>query len=177
MTFSAGNIVLVGMMGAGKTRVGKELSRRLNLPFFDSDAEIEQAMGLPVAEIFEKRGEALFREAEKETMLRLLKNPPCVIATGGGAFMQQDIRDAVLRHSICIWLQADFDTLYARTKYVSHRPLLQGDRAEKLKSLMAAREPVYAQAHIAVVSDGRSPKQTAMTAEAALGAWRSRCAA
>lgn len=162
MAFSQQTIVLVGLMGSGKTRVGIELSRLLKLPFVDSDKEIERAAGLSIPEIFEKFGEKEFRNGEKKVMLRLLSEGGKVLASGGGAFIQEDIRKAVKDKAVSVWLKADLETLVERTSRTSHRPLLRGtDPAAKLKELMDARYPIYAEADITVHTDEQSPKDMA----------------
>lgn len=162
MAFSQQTIVLVGLMGSGKTRVGLELSKLLKLPFVDSDKEIERAAGLSIPEIFEKFGEKEFRNGEKKVMLRLLSEGGKVLASGGGAFIQEDIRKAVKDRAVSVWLKADLETLVERTSRTSHRPLLQGgDPAAKLKELMDARYPIYAEADITVLTDAQSPKDMA----------------
>lgn len=149
-------------MGSGKTRVGMELSKLLGLPFVDSDKEIERAAGLSIPEIFETFGEKEFRSGEKKVMLRLLSNGSKVLASGGGAFIQPEIRKTVKERAISVWLKADLETLVERTSRTAHRPLLQGaDPAAKLKELMDARYPVYAEADITVVSDAQTPHDMA----------------
>ncbi len=139
-----------------------ELSKLLKLPFVDSDKEIERAAGLSIPEIFEKFGEKEFRTGEKKVMLRLLSGDGKVLASGGGAFIQPDIRNAVKEHATSVWLKADLETLVERTSRTSHRPLLQGgDPAQKLKELMDARYPIYAEADITVITDAQSPKEMA----------------
>jgi shikimate kinase len=146
-------IALVGLMGAGKTTVGRRLAARLDLPFVDADAEIEEASGLSVAEIFERFGEAHFRDGERRVIARLVDGAPKVIATGGGAFMQGDTRALLLERAIIIWLDADIPTLVERVRRRNTRPLLKDrDPGEVLTALAAVRNPVYAQAHIRVPS-------------------------
>ncbi|MEP9379510.1 shikimate kinase [Aquabacter sp. CN5-332] len=146
-------LVLVGMPGAGKSSVGRRLAKRLSLPFFDADDEIEKAAGMTIPEIFSSRGEAEFRLGEKRVMARLIQGAPNVIATGGGAFMNEDTRAAVKAGGISIWLRADLPTLLRRVKKRNDRPLLAaGDAAERLATLLAAREHVYALADVAVDS-------------------------
>lgn len=145
------SIVLVGLMGAGKTTVGRRLARRLDLPFVDADAEIERAAGIGIAEIFERFGEARFREGERRMLARLVEQPPCVIAAGGGAFIDTHTRALILERCIAVWLDVDLDTLTERVSRRDHRPLLNGrDPRAVLVGLAAARNPIYAQAHIAV---------------------------
>ncbi|MDP2206802.1 MAG: shikimate kinase [Alphaproteobacteria bacterium] len=155
-------IVLVGLMGAGKSRVGLELSRLLDLPFVDADREIEKAAGMPIPDIFAEFGEAEFRKGEMKVIDRLLKGPPIVLASGGGAFIQPAVRSVIKKHAVSVWLKADLDTLVARTRRTGHRPLLQGvDRAEKLRELMESRYPVYAEADITLVTDKQTPQTMA----------------
>ena len=146
-------IALVGLMGAGKTTVGRRLAARLDLPFVDVDAEIEAASGLSVSEIFERFGEAHFRDGERRVIARLIDGAPKVIATGGGAFMQDDTRALLLERAITIWLDADVATLVERVRRRNTRPLLKDkDPGEVLTELAAVRNPVYAQAQIRVPS-------------------------
>ena len=162
MEFSDKIVVLVGLMGSGKSRVGMELARLMKLPFVDSDREIEKAADMSIPEIFERYGEKEFRTGEKKVMLRLLSDGPKVLASGGGAFIQTDIRAAVKKNAISVWLRADLETLIERTSRTSHRPLLQdADPAAKLQELMAARYPVYAEADITVTTDSQTPQEMA----------------
>ncbi|MFN7113587.1 MAG: shikimate kinase [Alphaproteobacteria bacterium] len=155
-------IVLVGLMGAGKSRVGLELSRLLGLPFVDADREIEKSAGMPIPDIFAEFGEAEFRKGEMKVIDRLVKGPPIVLASGGGAFIQPAVRSVIKKHAVSVWLKADLDTLVARTRRTGHRPLLQGvDRAEKLRELMDARYPIYAEADITLVTDKQTPQTMA----------------
>jgi len=155
-------IVLVGLMGAGKSRVGAELAKLLDMPFVDADREIEKAAGMSIPEIFATYGEQEFRKGEKRVMTRLLSGKPIVLASGGGAFVQPDIRAAVKEKSVSVWLKADIETLVSRTKRTQHRPLLQGvDREAKLQALMDARYPLYAEADIVLVTDKQTPQTMA----------------
>lgn len=164
-------IVLIGLMGAGKSRIGIELARLLNRPFCDSDKEIEAAAGLDIPEIFDRLGEKAFRDGERKVLLRLLAGKDRVIATGGGAFMQEDIRAAVKEQSISIWLRAKVETLTERTSRGDHRPLLRGvDKKEKLQELIDLRYPVYAEADVAIDTDGQMPRETAAAIRDALQA-------
>ncbi len=139
------SIVLVGMMGAGKSSVGKRLSQRLGLPFFDADTEIERAAGMSIPEIFEKRGEAEFRQGEQRVIARLLSDGPMILATGGGAYMNDSTRQLISQQGVSIWLKAEFDVLMRRVRKRSNRPLLQNPDPEgTLKRLMETRYPVYA---------------------------------
>lgn len=147
-------IVLVGMMVAGKSAVGRRLAARLNLPFVDSDVEIETASGMSVREFFESRGEAEFRQGEKKVIARLLKGPPCVLSTGGGAFMDADTRALVHDKAISVWIKADIDILVKRAEMKEDRPLLRGgDLRGRIAELLAVREPTYAEADLTVISD------------------------
>ncbi|MBX6327817.1 MAG: shikimate kinase [Pseudolabrys sp.] len=141
------SIVLVGMMGAGKSSVGRRLAARLGIPFVDADAEIERAAGMTIAEIFAEHGESYFRAGEARVIARLLENGPQVLATGGGAVMNQRTRDLIHIKGISVWLKADLDVLIQRTKRRGDRPL-----ADKIKELLPQREPVYAQSDIVVQS-------------------------
>jgi shikimate kinase len=147
------SIVLVGMMGAGKSSVGRRLAAKLGIPFVDADTKIEEAAQMTIADIFETYGEADFRSAEARVIARLLDGGPQVLATGGGAFMNAGTRDALRAKGITFWLKADFDVLLRRVKRRSDRPLLKtADPAETLKSLMAERYPVYGEADVTVHS-------------------------
>ena len=147
------SIVLIGMMGAGKSSIGRRLAARLGIPFVDADAEIEAAAGMSIEEIFDHYGEASFRSGETRVIARLLEAGPQVVATGGGAFMNLETRGIIRRNAISVWLKADFDVLFRRVKRRNDRPLLKtADPAETLRKLMAERDPVYAQADACVHS-------------------------
>ncbi|TSJ60690.1 shikimate kinase [Starkeya sp. 3C] len=147
------SIVLVGMMGAGKSSVGKRLARRLALPFADADTEIEQAAGMTIPEIFEHHGEPAFRDGEKKVIARLIESGPMVLATGGGAFMSEDTRSAVARHGVAVWLKAELDVLLRRVRRRDDRPLLKtADPEATLARLIDQRYPVYALADVTVTS-------------------------
>jgi shikimate kinase len=147
------SIVLVGMMGAGKSSVGRKLAGKLALAFVDADTEIEAAAGMSVPDIFETRGEAEFRAGEARVIARLLETGPQVLATGGGAFMNSDTRAAIRAKGVSIWLRADFDILMKRIKRRSDRPMLKtDDPAATLRALIAQRYPVYAEADITIDS-------------------------
>lgn len=147
------SIVLVGMMGAGKSSVGKRLARRLSLPFADADTEIEQAAGMTIPEIFAHHGEPAFRDGEKKVIARLLETGPMVLATGGGAFMNADTREAIAKQGVSVWLKAELDLLLRRVRRRDDRPLLKTeDPAGTLARLIELRYPVYAEAAITVVS-------------------------
>lgn len=144
-------IVLVGLMGAGKTHVGKRLAAVLERPFVDTDDEIELAAGCTVPEIFERFGEGYFRDGERRVIKRILEDQPSVMATGGGAFMDPGTRTLIAEKGISIWLRAEIDILVKRTSRRNDRPLLKNDDPRTiLKQLMATRYPVYAEADITV---------------------------
>ena len=147
------SLVLVGMMGAGKTAIGRRLAARLDLPFIDADEEIEAAAGCSIADIFAMHGEAAFRDGERRVIERLLLQPVSVLAAGGGAFMDPEVRRAIGRHGISIWLKADVETLWQRVKRRDHRPLLKTENPrEALEKLVETRYPVYANADLTVAS-------------------------
>ncbi len=156
-------IVLVGLMGAGKTCVGRRLAQLLGAPFVDADEEIVNAAGMSIADIFETYGEPVFRDLERRVIARLLDGPPGVLALGGGAFVDPGTRAKVKERAISIWLDADLDTLVERTsRKRATRPLLKdGDIKEKLERLMAERRPFYAQADHRVESGNQPPEEVA----------------
>ncbi|MBV8687329.1 MAG: shikimate kinase [Alphaproteobacteria bacterium] len=157
-------IVLVGLMGAGKSTVGRRLARRLGLPFVDSDDEIERAADHSIAEIFDRFGETSFRDGERRVIRRLIGGPPKVIATGGGAFMDEGTRALLLEVATVVWLDAEVPTLAERVARRDTRPLLRGiDPVPRLEALAAARNPVYALAHLHVRSE-RVPHEAAVEA-------------
>jgi shikimate kinase len=147
------SVVLVGLMGAGKTTVGRRLAARVGLPFRDADAEIEAAAGMTVPDIFATFGEPSFRDGERRVIARLLAGPPLVLATGGGAYMDPETRTAIAQHAISVWLKVDHHTLMRRVRRRSNRPLLlTPDPDETMRQLMAIRHPVYALADVLVES-------------------------
>jgi len=150
----ARSIVLVGMMGVGKSTVGRRLAARLHLPFVDADHEIEVAhAGMTIPEIFAEHGEPYFREGEARVIARLLESPPGVLATGGGAYMRDDTRQRIHAKAVSIWLKADADVILRRVKRRADRPLLQTeDPAGTINRLIEARYPVYQEADLTVVS-------------------------
>jgi len=146
-------IVLVGMMGAGKSSIGRRLAQRLSLPFVDADTEIEIAAGMSIADIFAIRGEPEFRTGEARVIARLLDGGAQVLATGGGAYMNADTRRAIKVKGVSVWLKAEFDVLMKRIKRRQDRPLLKtGDPASKLQELIDLRYPTYALADLTVQS-------------------------
>jgi shikimate kinase len=146
-------IVLVGMMGAGKTTVGRRLAARLKRHFVDSDDEIEKAANMTIPEIFKSHGEAEFRAGEQRVVARILKERDIVLATGGGAFVNSETRALVKAEALSVWIKADFDLLFARVSRRSNRPLLQTENPRAtLQALIDARYPIYADADITVIS-------------------------
>ena len=144
-------VVMVGMMGAGKTAIGTALSRNLGVPLLDSDEEIVRAASRSIAEIFARDGEPFFRLKETQVIARLLHGPPCVLSTGGGAFMSPENRAEIAGHGVSVWLRADLDLLWTRVRHKATRPLLRTPNPrETLRALYEARTPVYALADLAV---------------------------
>jgi shikimate kinase len=150
----ARSIVLIGMMGVGKSSIGRRLGARLAIPFVDADAEIEKAAGMSIADIFARHGEAAFRSGEARVIARLLNGGPQVLATGGGAVMNPATRALIQQRGVSIWLSAEFELLLRRiSKRKAERPMLQtADPATTLRELLAEREPIYAQADLTVES-------------------------
>ncbi|WP_026352607.1 shikimate kinase [Yoonia vestfoldensis] len=141
------SVVLVGMMGSGKTAIGRTLAATLDVPFVDSDAAIEEAAALSIAEIFARDGEAFFRRRETEVLRRLLAGPPGIISTGGGAFLAPENREMIAQDAIAVWLDADLETLWERVRHKDTRPLLRTpDPKGTLAALLAQRRDIYAQA-------------------------------
>jgi shikimate kinase len=158
------SLVFVGMMGAGKTTLGRRVAARLDIPFADLDQEIEKAAALTVAEIFAKHGEAHFRDGERKVVVRLLADGPQVLATGGGAFMSPETRAAIAAAGVSVWIEADPAVLFARVRHKPTRPLLQNPDPEgTLRRLVAERYPVYATADVTVKS--RDASKDVMTEE------------
>jgi shikimate kinase len=166
-------IVLVGLMGAGKSTVGRRLAKRLGLPFVDSDEEVEKAADRKISEIFERFGEAGFRDGERRVMRRLVEGSPKVIATGGGAFVDPETRALILEHCIAVWLKAEPETLAERVSRRNNRPLLKDkDPLETLRDLGEARNPFYAQAHLHVCSRPGPHDHTVRRIVEALAQWQ-----
>jgi shikimate kinase len=166
------NVVLVGMMGAGKTAIGRALAARLEVPFLDSDAAIEEAAQASIAEIFARDGEAFFRDREAEVIRRLLSGPPAVLSTGGGAFLSERNRAAIAERGVSVWLDADLDTLWERVRHKDTRPLLRtADPRATLAALHEQRVPFYRLAALQVqVRPGHSIEETTSRVIAALAA-------
>lgn len=157
-------IVLVGLMGSGKSSIGRRLAAALGLPFRDADAEVEAAAGQTIPEIFASLGEPAFREGERRVIARLLDDPPHVLATGGGAFMSDETRALIKEKSISVWLKAEIEVLAKRVARKDNRPLLAGkDPAQVLRDLAQVRYPIYAQADI-TVETGDTPHKAAVDA-------------
>lgn len=145
------SIVFVGMMGAGKSTVGRKVAFKLQKDFVDTDFEIENSAQLSISEIFSLYGEKHFREIEQRVICRLLEERKGVISVGGGAFMNNELRSAINKHGISVWLKADFDTLMERVHRHDHRPLLEQDNPEDvMRRLIDARYPIYAQSHLTI---------------------------
>ena len=162
------SIILVGLMGAGKSAIGRRLASRLGMSFVDADDEIERAAGCSISDIFELHGEAAFRDGERRVIARLLARPPHVLATGGGAFMDPETRATIRECGISVWLRVDLDLLVSRVSRRNDRPLLAGgDPRAILRRLMDERHPIYAEADVVVESRDGPHEQTV---EAVLGA-------
>ncbi len=167
------SIVLVGLMGAGKTSIGRRLAARLGLPFRDADSEIELAAGCCIAELFDRYGEQEFRAGERRVIARLLAGEPVVLATGGGAYMDPATRAAIRREAVCVWLRCSLPTLLRRVAGRSHRPLLnESDPATVLARLIGLRHPVYAEADVIVDCGDETPDATTAQVLDALLAWQ-----
>ena len=160
-TLAGKSVVLVGLMGAGKTCIGKRLALKLGMEFVDADAEIEAAADRTVSEIFIELGEQAFRDGERRVIARLLSEKPRVIATGGGAFMDADTRANTRQRGVSVWLKADLEVLLHRVSRRNNRPLLQGgNKRRKLENLMTQRYPTYSEADVTVNTGEESPDST-----------------
>jgi shikimate kinase len=167
------SVVLIGMMGAGKSAIGRRLAPRLGLPFVDADVEIERAAGCSIPAFFAAHGEAAFRDGERRVIARLLSGDPIVLATGGGAFMDPETRANIARAGLSVWLKADVDTLLSRVKRRDNRPLLkQGNPRAVLDQLVAERYPVYAGADVTVESTDAPVSVMVDKVLAAIEDWR-----
>jgi shikimate kinase len=177
-TLRARTITLVGLMGSGKSSVGKRLAQALDLPFRDADDEVETAAGRSIPEIFEQLGEPAFRDGERRVIARLLEGPPIVLATGGGAFMNAETRELIKARSISVWLKADLPILAKRVARKENRPLLTGkDPMAVLTEQAAVRYPAYAQADITVETGDTAHQVSVDQVVRALTNWQSRSAA
>jgi shikimate kinase len=166
-------VVMIGMMGAGKTAVGTHLARELGVPFLDSDEEIVRAANHTIAEIFERDGEPFFRARESEVLTRLLRSAPCVLSTGGGAFLSEGNRRMISAQGVSVWLRADLDLLWQRVRNKSSRPLLRtANPRETLRSLYEARVPLYGLADLVV--DSRADYSVEAMADRVVAALRDR---
>lgn len=166
------SIVLVGLMGSGKSTIGRRLAQRLDMRFADADDEIERAADTSISDIFARFGEAHFRDGERRVIARLLGEKPMVLATGGGAFINDETRALILKDSLCIWLDADIATLVERVGRRSHRPLLKNrDPGEVLRELAAVRNPIYAEAHLRISSASTPHDHTVRAILEALSKW------
>lgn len=165
-------LVLVGMMGAGKTAIGRRLGARLNVRFVDADDEIVAAAGCSIEDIFERHGEAAFRDGERRVIERLLKQPVHILATGGGAFMDDETRDLIRRHCVSLWLRVETGVLWRRVKRRDDRPLLKtADPCGTIAKLVKSRYPVYAEADIIIDSIDGPAEDTVDSVLAALAAF------
>lgn len=165
-------VLLIGMMGCGKTSVGRYLSQHFNVPFVDGDAEIEKAAGCSVSDIFRIYGEAEFREGERRVMTRLLNGPVCVLASGGGAWMTDETRELARDKAISMWIKADVDVLVNRTVGRKHRPLLMVDDPRQIiEEMVEERYPIYAEADLTIDSHDESSALTGRRAVAAIEEW------
>jgi shikimate kinase len=162
-------VVLIGMMGAGKSSVGRALAKNLGTLFFDADAEIEAAAGCGVAQIFADYGELEFRRLERQVITRLLDSGPCVLSLGGGAFIDDQTRISIKKAALSVWLRVEHELLLQRVLRHGDRPMLKGgDPNERMKQLLAEREPVYAEADLTVLCDDRPVQQTAQRVREAI---------
>jgi shikimate kinase len=160
----ARSVVFVGLMGAGKTAIGRKVAAALGIPFLDSDHEIETASRMSIPELFERYGETEFRALEQRVIARILENGPQVLSTGGGAYMNAQTRQAIAEHGIAVWLKADLDVLMERVSKKQNRPLLKNaDPRAVMQKLMAERYPVYAEANVTVLT--RDERKEVIAAE------------
>ena len=171
MTGLIRTVALVGMMGSGKSSVGRRLAARLGVPFKDADSEIERAAGCPIPEIFDRFGEGAFRDGERKVIARLLGEAPHVLATGGGAFVDASTRERLKESAVTVWIKAPVEVLLARVKRRDNRPLLRGDDPRGvLERLLAERTPIYQLADVTVESDDGPHSQAVDQIVAALKA-------
>ncbi len=166
-------VVLVGLMGAGKSTIGRRLASSLSVPFIDSDTEIIEAAGCSISDIFEGYGEHIFRDLEQRVILRLMTGTPCIVATGGGAYIQPAIREAISQKAISVWLKADLHVLLERVSRRDNRPLLKtGDKSEILQKLIDERYHIYAQSDITIDSNFGPHESVVEDIVAALKQWQ-----
>lgn len=166
-------IVLIGLMGAGKSTVGRKLARAMEWEFEDSDAAIEEAAGCSISDMFQIHGEPMFRDLEHRVITRLVSEKPIVLATGGGAWMQAKVREVIQAKAVTVWLNAELEVLLERVSRKSHRPILeQGNKREILKRLMEERYPIYRLADITVDSNEGSQEAVVKRIIAALDAYK-----
>jgi shikimate kinase len=172
LPFESRTIALVGLMGAGKSTVGRRLAEKLGRVFYDSDSEIEKAANLSISDIFALHGEEDFRRGEQQVLKRLLAMPPHVLATGGGAYLNAETRELMREHAVTVWLNADLETLWKRVQKRDTRPLLKRDDAKSvLTNLLAEREPIYSQADLVVHSKDGPHSNTVNAILKALNTW------
>lgn len=172
LPYAGRTIALVGLMGAGKSTVGRRLAEKLDRPFYDSDTEIEKAAGLSISDIFALHGEADFRRGEKQVIKRLLELPPHVLATGGGAFIDPETRTLMREKAVTVWLNADLETLWRRVQKRDNRPLLKrADAKTHLSNLVSERTPFYSQADLNVQSKDGPHTNTVNSILKALQTW------
>lgn len=168
--------MIVGLMGAGKTRIGKLLAVALGLPFVDADSEIEAAAGCTIEKIFDYHGEAAFRNGERRVIARLLDGPTIILAAGGGAFMDPETRARAAQRSITVWLRADLDLLVKRIVRSNHRPLLRGKNPKAvLRKLIEERHPIYAEADVVVDTEDSRPEMITQRVIVAIERHLERC--
>ncbi|MCY3981898.1 MAG: shikimate kinase [Alphaproteobacteria bacterium] len=162
-------VALIGMMGAGKTKVGRLLAQHQGLVFIDADTEIQKAAGCSIQDIFETQGEEVFREGERKVIARLLNGPVHVLATGGGAFQNPSTRAVIAERAVSVWLRAEFNVLWERVSWRTNRPMLKTtDPRRTLAELIEQRDPIYAQADITVISETGPVEETVVRVEDAL---------
>jgi len=155
------SIVLVGLMGSGKSSIGWRLAKYYNLPFIDTDVEIEKKAHCSISDLFYYAGEDYFRRTERNLLEELSYHPPCIIAAGGGAFINEETRALIKKHFISIWIKAEYKVLLERLgRYTTHRPLIEKNKEEVLQELIKIRYPIYEQTDITVCSDNRTHAQT-----------------
>ncbi len=149
------SITLIGLMGAGKSTIGMRLAKELNVPFIDNDAQVEKAAGIRIKDIFELYGEEVFRRLEAEEITKIINGSPAIISTGGGTYIRPEIRKIINQKTLVVWLKATPETLASRMSNIESRPLLKGhDPVTKLREIAKARDPIYSEAELTIVTDG-----------------------